>query len=300
MATKWRAEDIPDLTGKRALVTGGNSGIGLYTVLELARHGAEVLLAARDPARADAALQTIRREVPATRVDFVALDLSDQASIRALAASQTGTLDILINNAGVMGVPERRLTKDGFELQFGTNHLGHFALTLLLLPALRRSSAPVVVTVASIAHRRAHLEFDNLQGERRYDPFAAYAQSKLANLMFGLELHRRVDWLRSNPVHPGVSFTNIVMGGPNLVPNWRVPLMQLGFRLIGQPAARGALPSLQAATLPGLAGGVYIGPDGPRGMFGAPAPASMTKEAADPAKAARLWEVSASLTGLRL
>ena len=298
MAEKWRAADIPDLTGKRALVTGGNSGIGLYTVLELARHGAEVVIASRDPARAEQAVRTIRAEVPAARLQTASLDLSSLASVHALAAAETGVLDILVNNAGVMAVPQRLLTADGFELQFGTNHLGHFALTLLLMPALRRSAAPVVVTVASLAHRRARMEFDNLQGERRYTPWDAYSRSKLANLMFGLELQRRVAWLRSNPVHPGVTVTNLALGGPRMGRNWQAPLMQLGFRLFGQSAARGALPSLQAATLPGMQGGVYIGPDGPGGMFGSPTTARMTSEAADPAKAARLWDVSERLTGV--
>jgi NAD(P)-dependent dehydrogenase (short-subunit alcohol dehydrogenase family) len=141
------------------------------------------------------------------------------------------------------------------------------------------------------------MEFDNLQSERRYTPWNAYSQSKLANLMFGLELQRRAAWLRSNPVHPGVTFTNLALGGPRMGRNWQAPLMQLGFRLIGQSAANGALPSLQAATQPGLKGGVYIGPDGPGGLFGAPTTARMTPEAADPVKAARLWEVSEHLTG---
>jgi NAD(P)-dependent dehydrogenase (short-subunit alcohol dehydrogenase family) len=299
MTKKWSAADIPDLIGRRALITGGNSGIGLQTALELARHGAEVVVTARNPASGASALASIREVVPGAHLDLVILDLSRLESVRAVAAAMTGKLDILINNAGVMAVPQRRLTADGFELQFGTNHLGHFALTLLLLPALRRSVSPVVVTVASLAHRRAKMDFDNLQGERRYTPWDAYSRSKLANLMFAQELQRRAPALRSHPVHPGVAFTNLALGGPRMGSNWQAPLMQLGFRLFGQSAARGALPSLQAATLPGLQGGVYIGPDGPGGMFGAPAPAPMTAEASDIAKAARLWDVSEQLTGVR-
>ncbi len=300
MTKKWSASDIPDLTGKRALVTGGNSGIGFHTVRELALHGAEVILATRDKARGETALINIRKSLPNAKIELALLDLSYLDKIRSLASSVNGKLDILINNAGVMAVPQRCLTTDGFELQFGTNHLGHFALTLLLLPALRLSPAPVVVTVASLAHRRARMEFDNLQGERRYTPWDAYSRSKLANIMFALELSRRAPELRSHPVHPGVTFTNLALGGPRLGANWRAPFLQLGFRLIGQSATKGALPTLQAATLSSLPNGLYIGPDGPGGMFGSPAPAPMTAEAADASKAARLWDVSESLTGQSL
>ncbi len=302
MPAKWTVADIPDLTGKRALVTGGNSGIGYHTVLELARRGAEVILAARDATRGLAALARVKAEAPAAKVAFSLLDLSRLESVRELAGGFSGKLDILVNNAGVMAVPQRRLTEDGFELQFGTNHLGHFALTVLLLPALRQSAAPVVVTVASLAHRRAHMAFDNLQGERRYTPWDAYSRSKLANIMFALALPSRIAGLRSHPVHPGVTFTNLARGGPRLGQNWRAPLLQFGFRLIGQSAARGALPSLMAAAMPNaqtpLPNGTYIGPDGPRGMFGWPTVASMTAGAADAAVAARLWDISEQLTGV--
>jgi NAD(P)-dependent dehydrogenase (short-subunit alcohol dehydrogenase family) len=294
--TRWTEADMPDLSGRRMIVTGGNSGIGLETVRALCRHGAEVVLAARDPGRGEAALRTLAAEGLKPR--FAALDLSSLASIRRFAAG-IESVDVLINNAGVMGMPRRMLTEDGFERQFGTNHLGHFALTGLLLPTLLRGTDPRVVTVASIAHRRARIDFDNLQGERRYVPMAAYAVTKLANLLFAQELRRRAAGrLDSIAVHPGVSFTSIVTNGMGQGGDWKAPLMQLAFRLIGQSAARGALPSLMAASGAAPKDAVYIGPDGIREMAGYPAPAAMTAQARDLGAARRLWEVSEQLTGV--
>ena len=222
MATgNWTAQEIPSQAGRTALVTGANSGIGFQAAIELARHGAHVLLGVRNAAKGAEALARLQREAPGASAEVVALDMASLASIHAFAASFAGrgaALDLLINNAGVMALPTRELTEDGFERQFGTNHLGHFALTGLLWPHLLSAPAPRVVTVSSLAHRTAQIEFDNLQGEKHYDGWPAYNQSKLANLMFARELDRRAraagSRLLSLPVHPGVSITNIFANGP--------------------------------------------------------------------------------------
>ncbi len=232
----WTAGQMPSQAGKTALVTGANSGIGYQAALELARHGAHVLLGCRSAAKGQAALERLRREAGGgASAEVVELDMASLASIRAFAAGfaargaalttptgndrPSGTaLDLLINNAGVMALPTRELTEDGFERQFGTNHLGHFALTGLLMPALLAAPAPRVVTVASLAHRDGKIEFDNLQSERRYKPWEAYGASKLANILFAKELDRRAraahSRLLSLAVHPGVSMTNIFANGP--------------------------------------------------------------------------------------
>ena len=290
----WTSRDIPDLGGRRAVVTGGNSGLGLETVRALAAHGAEVILAARDPARGAAAARALEG-----RIEVRTLDLASLASVEAFATGLDDgrPLDILVNNAGVMDVPERLLTADGFELQFGTNHLGHFALTGRLLPALLRAAGARVVTVASLAHRRGRVDFDNLRGERSYRPFEAYALSKLANLLFAQELHRRAGGaLASLAAHPGLSATAIVVNGMGTGLRGRVA--DVFFRLLGQSAAQGALPILQAATAPGVPGGTYLGPQGFGGYRGPPGPAAMSAAAADPTLAARLWETSERLTGV--
>ena len=211
MATrKWTAEQIPSQAGKTALITGANSGIGYQTALELAHHGAHVLLGCRNEAKGRAALERLLREAPGASAEVVQLDMASLASIRAFAAAFLGrgiALDLLINNAGVMALPKRELTEDGFERQFGTNHLGHFALTGLLLPALLAAPAPRVVTVASLAHRTGKIEFDNLQRERGVRAWDAYNASKLANILFAKELDRRAraahNRLLSLAVHPG-------------------------------------------------------------------------------------------------
>ena len=226
---KWTTERIPSQAGKTALITGANSGIGYQTALELARHGAHVLLGCRNEAKGQAALERLRREAPGASAEVVQLDMASLASIRAFAAAFPGrgiALDLLINNAGVMALPRRELTEDGFERQFGTNHLGHFALTGLLLPALLAAPAPRVVTVASLAHRDGKIEFDNLQSERRYKPWEAYGASKLANILFAKELDRRAraahSRLLSLAVHPGVSTTsNCFTCGPAAYPRSR-------------------------------------------------------------------------------
>jgi len=297
MTRRWTEADMKPLDGRRMIVTGGNSGIGLATVRALCRHGAEVIVASRDPDRGEAAAS---RAAAGTRgsARFMPLDLASLASIRRFAAAIEAA-DVLVNNAGVMAIPRRSLTEDGLERQFGTNHLGHFALTLLLMPALRRGSDPIVVTVASLAHRRARLDFDNLQGEKHYSAWGAYSLSKLANLMFAQELRRRQTQVGSVAVHPGVSFTSIVANGPGQGGALLAPLMQLGFRLFGQSAANGALPTLMAASGAAPPDAVYIGPDGLREMYGTPKPAWMTATAQNQALAARLWEVSERLTGVK-
>jgi NAD(P)-dependent dehydrogenase (short-subunit alcohol dehydrogenase family) len=290
-----------DLSGQTAVVTGAGSGLGLEVARGLAGRGAAVVLAVRDPARGEAALRHINS--PAARL--ATLDLASLASVRAFATGFPGRLDILVNNAGVMAVPRRLLTPDGFELQFATNHLGHYALTGLLLPALLQAPSPRVVTVASLAHRRAAggLDFDDLQAARHYDPWQAYGNSKLANLLFALELDRRAKAAGSRLVsvaaHPGVTTTNIVAAGPRLAGgSWKVPFMQIAFSLFGQSVQRGALAILQAATDPAVPGGSYLGPTGLGGLRGAPGKAWMNQAARNAQAAARLWQVSGQLTGV--
>lgn len=279
---------IPDLTGSTALVTGANSGIGLPTALHLARHGAHVLLACRNSGKGADAAARILRQAPTASVESVRLDLADLASVRALAATLTDRLDgldLLVNNAGV-GMIARQVTADGFEAQFGTNHLGHFALTGLLLPLLLARPDARVVTVSSDNHAKAGLDFDDLNAERSYSRTTQYARSKLANLLFTLELQRRADAagadLRSLAADPGTTATNI-----GAAPRVVSALM----RLFLQSPEKGALTSLHAATFPDAKGGDFYGP-GPTPL--APAPGAL-----DEAVARRLWEVSEQLTGVR-
>jgi len=290
---RWTAADLPDLTGRTTVVTGANSGIGLATVDALARAGAHVVLAVRDTGRGEAAAATVRGARGTLEVRR--LDLADLASVREFAASWDGDLDLLINNAGVMAVPEA-VTKDGFELQIGTNHLGHFALTNLLLPHITDR----VVTVASSAHRlpgaRIHFENLNLTGE--YSPFRAYAQSKLANLLFTLELQRRLT-AAGSPVcataaHPGWSATNLQNRDAN--PLRRIGA-QIGNRIIAQDSKAGALPTLYAAVQD-LPGASYVGPSGPGEIRGTPTLVGRSPAASDPETARRLWAVSEELTGV--
>jgi NAD(P)-dependent dehydrogenase (short-subunit alcohol dehydrogenase family) len=294
----WSAADIPDQAGRRAIVTGANSGIGLVAARELARHGAAVVLACRNQAKGEAALAEVRAAAPEADVTLATLDLADLASVRAFAAAQTAPLELLVNNAGLMA-PPRRTTKDGFELQLGTNHLGHFALTGLLLDRLRAGDAPRVVTLSSGAHRMGKIAFDNLQGERRYFRWNAYGQSKLANLLFMRELDRRARAaglpLTSVAAHPGYSATNLQTASPPAVDR---AVMAVLNRVVAQDADHGALPTLYAATVAGLPGGSYVGPDGRGELRGAPALVSMSGRASDPETARKLWEVSEELTGV--
>ena len=301
---KWTTERIPSQAGKTALITGANSGIGYQAALELARHGAHVLLGCRNEAKGQAALERLRREAPGASAEVVQLDMASLASIRAFAAAFPGrgiALDLLINNAGVMALPKRELTEDGFERQFGTNHLGHFALTGLLLPALLAAPAPRVVTVASLAHRTGKIEFDNLQRERGYEGWDAYNASKLANILFAKELDRRAraahSRLLSVAVHPGVSTTSIFENGPGTT-NLKAIMVKLLAPVLMQNDEAGALPTLYAATSPAAHGGEYIGPDGFGEPKGSPVVVQPRPQALDVAVGERLWAVSEELTGV--
>jgi NAD(P)-dependent dehydrogenase (short-subunit alcohol dehydrogenase family) len=303
MARKWTAEDIPDQSGRVAVVTGANIGLGAAVARQLAHRGAEVILACRDTVKGEAAAKAILAESPQDSARVAILDLGDLASVRAFAAafaSGHSRLDLLVNNAGVMA-PPRRITKDGFELQFGTNHLGHFALTGLLLPLLLASPSPRVVTVTSQVHRSGQINFDDLTGEQSYNRWAAYGQSKLANLMFALELDRRSRQaglnLGSYAAHPGWAATNLQSAGPAL-PRERV-FMAIANRLYAQSAAMGALPILYAATFPDLPSGSFVGPDGLGEGRGHPKLVHGSGRAQDAAIAGRLWSVSEELTGVR-
>jgi NAD(P)-dependent dehydrogenase (short-subunit alcohol dehydrogenase family) len=300
----WTIADIPDLSGRRALVTGATDGLGVETALALAAHGARVVLTGRNSAKGDKALARIRQAVPAADVAFDAADLSDLAQVRAMAARVGAEpLDILVNNAGLMGLPKRRETADGFEMQLGVNYLAHFVLTGVLLDALRAGRMKRVVSLSSLAHVGGRLHFGDLQSERRYSPFAAYGQSKLAMLMFALELQRRSDghgWgLVSVAAHPGVSATNLIENmraeDGRSSPGQR--MAKVFTPLFSQDAARGALPQLLAATDPSVEGGSYWGPDGLLELKGAPKRAYIHRNATNPATSARLWEVSQALTG---
>jgi NAD(P)-dependent dehydrogenase (short-subunit alcohol dehydrogenase family) len=301
----WTAADIPDQSGRTAVVTGANSGLGMVASRELARAGARVVMACRDTARGEEAAGEVRRRAPGAEVQVVPLDLADLGSVRTAAEQLDGahdSIDLLVNNAGVMALPHRT-TADGFEMQLGTNHLGHFALTGLLLPALLRGAGRVV-TVSSEAHKIGKIDFDDLQSERRYRRWRAYGQSKLANLLFTNELQRRAEAastpLQSLAAHPGYAATNLQSAGPRMEGS-RVGerLAALGNRVLAQDDEMGALPLLRAATDGSLGGGTYVGPDGPLEMRGHPKPVGMSGAAKDGATAERLWRVSEELTGVR-
>jgi NAD(P)-dependent dehydrogenase (short-subunit alcohol dehydrogenase family) len=301
MAGRWTAAEIPDQTGRLAIVTGANSGLGRSTAWELARAGATVIVACRNTAKGDEAAARIRQDVPDADLRVERLDLADLDSVRSFADGLAeDRVDLLINNAGVMA-PPRRLTKDGFESQFGTNHLGHFTLTGRLLPCLLAAPEPRVVTVSSGAHRIGRIHFDDLEGERRYNNWLAYGQSKLANLMFCFELQRRATEaetaLKSMAAHPGYAATNLQSAGPG---HWyERALGELGNRVIAQSAQMGALPSLYAATVPDLPGGTFVGPDGFMEQRGYPKVVTGAGKAYDEDAWRRLWEISEELTGVR-
>jgi NAD(P)-dependent dehydrogenase (short-subunit alcohol dehydrogenase family) len=297
MTTHWTAENIPDLTGKIAVVTGANSGIGFETARALVRKQAAVILACRNREKGQAADRRIDREFPGAKAELGLLDLSDLASVRRFAgefARRHDRLDILINNAGIMRPPFGR-TADGFELQFGVNHLGHFALTGLLLGRIVRTPGARVVAVSSGGHRFGRIDFFNLNAEKGYDAGAAYGQSKLANLLFAYELQRRFDHAGVDAVsaaaHPGWT------SGTNLAVHWR--MVRLLSRFIGQTPDMGALPALYVATAPDVRGGGYYGPDGFLELGGYPAELRSSGRSYDPAVAARLWSISEELTGVR-
>jgi NAD(P)-dependent dehydrogenase (short-subunit alcohol dehydrogenase family) len=301
MAERWTAADIPDQSGRVAVVTGANSGLGLIDAQELARAGARVVMACRNVEKGEEAARRIRDSVAAADVRVEPLDLADLESVRAFAArteDEYDSVDLLINNAGLMA-PPRRVTKDGFESQFGTNHLGHFALTGLLLGRLLAAPAPRVVTESSNAHRIGWINFSDLQGEHRYVRWLAYGQSKLANLMFCFELQRRATEagtaLKSMAAHPGYSRTNLQFAAP---PIYERAVMKVTNVLVGQSAEMGALPTLYAATVEDLPGGSFVGPDGLMERGGYPHVVTAAKRAYDEQAWRRLWEASEDLTGV--
>jgi NAD(P)-dependent dehydrogenase (short-subunit alcohol dehydrogenase family) len=313
MTGSWKAEHIPQLAGRRFLITGANSGIGYATALKLARKDAELILACRDLEKGEAALAHLREEAPSARAELAALDLSSLASIRAFAAQEVARqrpLHVLINNAGVMAVPTRTLTSDGFEMQFGTNVLGHFALTGLLWPALElaareSSDPPRVVTIASIAHKRTHLALEDLQSARAYSPMRAYQQSKLANLMLALEMSRRLrrtnSPILSIAAHPGVASTALFrMDNRSAFARMLRTVIGHAIGIFLNDEAEGALPTLYAATSPEAESGGYYGPQQMNEMKGeVVGPAKIADHARNEPLAAALWNRCEDLTGVR-
>ena len=303
LMTRWTSQNMPSQRGRTAVVTG-TGGLGFEDALALASAGASVVIAGRNPRKGADAVAQIRKAVPGAHIRFERVDLANLASVGAFGAElaqQQDSLDILINNAGVMTPPERRETLDGFELQFGTNYLGHFALTAHLLPLLRRGQDPRVVTVGSIASRQGAIDFEDLQAERRYRPFPVYAQSKLACQIFAIELYRRSqagDWgVKSLGAHPGLSRTDLIPNGAGT--NSFSAKLRRTLSGLFQPAWQGALPTLYAATAPDARTGGYYGPDGLAGIHGYPTSEAPPKRALDQQTAEKLWKVSEDLAGVR-
>jgi NAD(P)-dependent dehydrogenase (short-subunit alcohol dehydrogenase family) len=313
----WTVADLPSQAGRRALITGANSGIGFHAALELARAGAHVVLACRDQSRGESALTRIRAAVPGASGEVVLLDLASLTSVRTVAEAEIarGTpLDLLINNAGVYAPPKRQQTQDGFELQFGTNVLGHFALTALLMPALLRAveqgrERPRVVTIASIAHKRGHLNFDDLQSQVNYSPNRSYGQSKLADLMLSFELDRRLRaagdpaaQVMSIAAHPGVANTGLFQSGgfPSAERAVRQAI-SVAIGILLNTNVQGAVPTLFAATSPDAVSGGYYGPQGfQESRGGDVGPAKIAPQALDQPAATHLWTECEHLTGTSL
>ena len=298
----WTANDIPDQAGRSFVVTGANSGLGYVMCLELARRGAHVIMTARDDARGRAAVARIRAAVPSASLDLRHLDLADLDDVKVFAArllAENTPIDVLVNNAGIM-MPPRSLTRQGFELQFGVNHLAHFALTGLLLERMKQGRDPRVVTISSDLHKRGSIHFDDLDGSKNYGRVAFYAQSKFANALFALELHRRLQAcgspIRSLLAHPGYSATNLQLNGPTGVLKL---FMHIGNRFMAQGVEMGALNQLYAATAAKAESGQFIGPDGKNELKGFPTVVLPVAAARDANLATRLWLLSEELTGVR-
>jgi NAD(P)-dependent dehydrogenase (short-subunit alcohol dehydrogenase family) len=300
---RWTAKDIPDQTGRVVVITGANSGLGYITARELASRGARVALACRSEVRGREAVARLVAEVPDAAIELRSLDMADLASIRRFADGVQASypaLDLLVNNAGVMAIP-RRQTADGFEMQLGTNHLGHFALTGLLLPMLVNQPGARVVTVSSNAHKPGSIDFDDIMHERSYRRWKVYSDSKLANLLFAFELQRRLSAidapLISVAAHPGTAATNLVKPGAEGNPVKQL-VMSVGVRVVGQSEAQGALPQLYAATSPDARGGEYYGPNGIAENRGYPKRVDSTAASKNTETATRLWSLSEDLTGV--
>lgn len=302
--TNWTTSDIASQQGRSAVVTG-TGGLGFEDALALARAGGEVIIAGRNPRKGAEAVARIRAQVPSATVRFESVDLADLRSVADFGArlqDQKSSLDLLINNAAVMRPPKREETEGGFELQFGTNYLGHFALTTHLLPLLGRGKNARVVTLSSVAARDGAINFGDLQAEQNYDSMREYSQSKLACLMFAFELQRRSEagrWgVTSIAAHPGISRTDLLHNAPG---RWSPMGMARTFLwFLFQPAAQGALPTLFAATAPEAKGGGYYGPSGFAEVRGAPGEATVPKQAQDMRVASRLWETSERLAGVSI
>ncbi len=297
----WTIETIGNQSGKRVIITGGASGIGLEAAKVLSAKGAEVIIAVRNVEKGERAIARVKAVNPLAIISLMRLDLGDLASVREFAQEFTQkykSLDILINNAGVM-IPPYQKTKDGFELQFGTNHLAHFALTGLLLPLLTSTPESRIITVSSIASRGAKIYFDNLDGSKGFSTMTFYRQSKFSNLLFGKELNNRLKQSGLNPIsivcHPGVSATNLFMRGSGKEGG---KVMTFLLSLFAQSAHKGALPTLFAATNPLLQGGEYIGPDGVANFRGNPVITSEGDKLFKADISQKLWEVSEELTGV--
>jgi NAD(P)-dependent dehydrogenase (short-subunit alcohol dehydrogenase family) len=300
----WSTADIPPQTGRTVVITGATGGLGYETALALAGAGATVVLTGRNDIKGKNALDRIRTQYRNADVSYETLDLASLASVADFAgrfAISRPSLDLLVNNAGVMALPKRRTTRDGFEMQLGTNYLAHYALTARLLPQLRRGWRPRVVNLSSLAHRSGTINFTDLQSEQSYRPWRAYGQSKLAMLLFALELQRRSDaagWgLVSNAAHPGFARTDLIPNGPG-TRRLSSSFGRLLRPFASQSAAAGALPTLFAATSPDAKPGGYYGPDWFYELKGPPVEAKIMPQAKDVAVAAMLWEVSATLTGV--
>jgi NAD(P)-dependent dehydrogenase (short-subunit alcohol dehydrogenase family) len=298
-AADWLSGHVPSQMGRVFVVTGANSGLGLETARALGSRGASVIMAVRDMEKGEAAVETLKAEQPNSRFELRHLDLADLDSVREFAA-RVERVDVLVNNAGVM-MPPHTLTKQGYELQFAVNHLAHFALTLLLFNTLLQSDDPRVVTVSSGLHHRGRIHFGDLQGNQKYNRAGYYSQSKLANVVFALELHRRLRsngfGMRSVLAHPGYSATNLQSSGPSGIGKM---LMKMGNRFMAQDVTMGALPQVYAAAGADVESGQFYGPDGRNESKGFPTLVEPLVEARDRELGRRLWDVSSELTGVHI